>query len=83
MWAGSSVVVDRKGADGPVVIPRPGVIRFTRAKLYQSLRRQFARPTHRNDPLAILTELQYVAVVPGSHPLCWVVNGLWERNVVQ
>jgi hypothetical protein len=59
---------------------RPGVTQFTRAKLYQSLRRQFARPALLNEPLSILTELHYLVVVPGSYPLCWVVNDLWERS---
>jgi hypothetical protein len=59
---------------------RPGVTKFTRAKLYQSLRRQFARPAMLNEPLAILCELHYLVVMPGSHPLCWAVNVLWNRS---
>jgi hypothetical protein len=59
---------------------RPAVTHLTRAKLYQSLRRQFARPALLNEPLAILSELHYLAVVPGSYPQCWAVNVLWERG---
>ncbi len=33
------------------------------------LRRHFARPTLLNEPLGILTELHYLAVMPGSQPL--------------
>jgi hypothetical protein len=62
------------------LLARPNVTQFTRAKLYQSLRRHFARPALLNEPLGILTELHYLAVLPGSHPLSWIVNVLWDRS---
>jgi hypothetical protein len=59
---------------------RPGITQVTRANLYRALRRQFQKPAALDDPLAVLTELGYLAVLPGSHPLTWVVNGRWERG---
>jgi hypothetical protein len=62
------------------LLARPSLTPFTRAKLYQSLRRHFARPALLNEPLGILTELHYLAVLPGSHPLSWIVNVLHDRG---
>jgi hypothetical protein len=54
------------------------VTQFTRGELYQHLRRHLQRPGDLDQPLALLTDLRYLTLVPGPTRR-WQVNPLWRR----